>query len=399
MSPPDDQGKKPRNPWDRGDSRPPGGRNPWGGGSGGGGGGNEPPPELDELLRRARQNLHDVLPGGMDSGGIFGLIVFAVVVLWLASGLYIITPGENGVIQRFGAYSRTQSHEGLGFHLPWPVETVTKISVSEVQSTEIGFTQNGQNGRGYVQRQDVPEESLMLTSDRNIISIDLVVQWNIKSAEDYLFNIADPKNTIKKVAESAIREVVGQTEMFPIITTNREEVAQRTRELMSKMLDEYKSGVNISNVLIQEAEVHPDVQEAFQDVQSAKQDASKKENDAGVYRQNLLPNAQGQAIKLRQDAEAYKAQVIAIATGDASRFNAMYTGYQAGPEVTKKRMYLETMEDVLSKAQKMIVENGGKGGEGVVPYMSLDSLKPAAGGAADDSSSGNGSVGINNGIR
>jgi membrane protease subunit HflK len=239
----------------------------------------------------------------------------------------------------------------------------------------------------------------MLTSDRNIISIDFVVQWNIKSAEDYLFNIADPDVTIKKVAESAIREVVGQTEMFPIITTNRDEVAQRTRDLMVKMLDQYKSGVAISQVLIQEAEVHPDVQEAFQDVQSAKQDASKKENDAGVYRQNLLPNAQGQAIKLRQDAEAYKAQVIAIATGDASRFTAVYTGYQAGPEVTKKRMYIETMEDVLRNAQKMIVENNGKGGEGVIPYMSLDSLKPAAGGSSDDGSSGNGSVSINNGIR
>jgi membrane protease subunit HflK len=159
------------------------------------------------------------------------------------------------------------------------------------------------------------------------------------------------------------------------------------------MLDQYKSGVAISQVLIQEAEVHPDVQEAFQDVQSAKQDASRKENDAGVYRQNLLPNAQGQAIKMRQDAEAYKAQVVAVATGDASRFNAVYTAYQAGPEVTKKRMYLETMENILKNAQKMIVENGGKGGEGVIPYMSLDSLKPAAGGSADETGS------ISNGIR
>lgn len=387
MSPPDDQGKKPRNPWDRGDSRQSGGRNPWGG-TGGGGHGSEPPPELDELLRRARQNLHDVLPGGMDGGGLFGLLILAAAVLWLASGLYIITPGENGVIQRFGAYSRTQTSEGLGFHLPWPVEKLTKVSVSEVRSTEVGFRQGDRSSRGgYTQRQDVPEESLMLTSDRNIISIDLVVQWNIKSAEDYLFNIADPDSTIKKVAESAIREVVGQTEMFPIITTNREQVAQRTRDLMVKMLDQYKSGVNISNVLIQEAEVHPDVQEAFQDVQSAKQDASKVENDAGVYRQNLLPNAQGQAIKIKQDADAYKAKVTAIATGDAARFNAMYTAYLAGPDVTKRRMYIETMEDVLKSAQKIIIQNGGKGSESVVPYMSLDGLKPAAGGSDDSSNS------------
>ncbi len=211
MSPPDD--KKPsdkKNPWDRGENHQ--SNRPWG--SGGGSGGGDPPPELDELLRRAHANLKQVMPGGMEGGGIIGLLVLAVVILWLASGLYIITPGEHGVVQRFGAFSRTQTHEGLGYHLPWPVETVTKVSVSEVQSTEVGFTQSGQ-GRSYNQKQDVPEERLMLTSDRNIISIDLVVQWNIKSAEDYLFNIADPRKTIKKVAESAIREVVGQTENVP----------------------------------------------------------------------------------------------------------------------------------------------------------------------------------------
>lgn len=388
MSPPDDQGKKPRNPWDRGDSRPPG-RNPWGGGNGGGGNNNEPPPELDELLRRARQNLQDVLPGGMDSGGIFGIAIFAIVMLWLASGLYIITPGEHGVIQRFGAFSRTQTHEGLGYHLPWPVEQVTKVSVTEVRRMQIGFQEQRMRG-GYNQRQDMPEESLMLTADRNIINIDFVVQWNIKSAEDFLFNIAEPEVTIKKVAESAIREVVGQTEMFPIITTNRDEVAQRTRELMAKMLDQYKSGVVISQVLIQEAEVHPDVQEAFQDVQAAKQDASKMKNDAEIYRQNLLPNAQGQAFQIKQDADAYKARAIAIATGDASRFNAMYTGYQAGPDVTKRRMYLETMEEILKNAQKMIVQNGGKGGDGVIPYMSLDNLRPAAGGPSDETGASSG---------
>jgi modulator of FtsH protease HflK len=371
MSPPDD--KKPsdkKNPWDRGDNRQP--NRPWGGGSGGG----DPPPELDELLRRARANLQQVMPGGLDGGGVIGLLVLAVVILWLASGLYIITPGQQGVVQRFGAYSRTQLHEGLGYHLPWPVEAVTKVSVTELRQMPIGYIE--QRGQGYAQRQEVPEESLMLTSDRNIVSIGFVVQWNIKSAEDYLFNIADPDSTIKKVAESAIREVVGQTEMFQIITTNREEVAQRTRDLMTKMLDEYKSGVNVSGVLIKEAIVHPDVHDAFQDVQSAKQDASNAENLAGVYRQGIIPKAKGDAFKIGQESKAYKQSQIAKATGDAARFTAVYTAYLAGPEVTKKRMYLETMEDVLKNAQKTIVDSNGKAGSGVIPYLSLDSIKPAA---------------------
>jgi len=376
MSPPDD--KKPsdkKNPWDRGDSHQ--SNRPWGGGSGGG----DPPPELDELLRRARANLQQVMPGGMDSGGIIGLLVLAVAILWLASGLYIITPGEQGVIQRFGAFTRTQLHEGLGYHLPWPVESVSKVNVSEVRRVEIGFTKQKAS---YGQTQDVPNESLMLTSDLNIISIDLVVLWNIKSAEDYKFNIADPDNTIKKVAESAIREVVGQTEMFPIMTADREKVVQRTRDIMAKMLDQYKSGVNISQVTMQEAEVHPDVQDDFQKVQSAKQEASNAENLAGVYRQTIIPKARGEAFQIEQEAKAYKQTVIDKATGDASRFTAVYTAYLTGPEVTKKRMYLETMEDILKNAQKTIVDSNGKGGSGVIPYLSLDSIKPAA--ASDDSS-------------
>jgi modulator of FtsH protease HflK len=378
MSPTDDHGKKPKNPWDRGDSQQGGGRNPWGGGGQGG----EPPPELDELLRRARHNLSQVMPGGMKGGDMLAMGLAAIVFLWLASGFFIVTPGEHGVIQRFGAFNRPQTTEGWGYHLPWPVESVTKVSVSEVRQMPIGFIE--QHGQGYTQRQSVPDESLMLTADRNIISIGFVVQWNIKSAEEYLFNIADPENTIKKVAESAIREVVGQTEMFAIITTNREEVAQRTRELMVKMLDEYKSGVNVSAVLIKEAIVHPDVHDAFQDVQSAKQDASNLENQAGVYKQGILPQAEGNASKIRQEAEAYKTAAINKAKGDADRFNEIYSAYQAAPDVTKKRMYIETMENVLENAQKIIVDSNTAKGGGVIPFMSLDNIKPSAG-ASDDS--------------
>jgi len=367
----DDRRKK--NPWGQGSNNNGGGpRPPWGGGSGG-----DVPPDIDEMLRRAQSNLRQVMPGGMGGGRIIGLALIAIAALWMASGFYIITPGENGVIQRFGALNRTQVDEGLGYHAPWPVEMLTKVNVSEVRRLNIGFI--GRGGRGNTaSKQDIPDESLMLTSDANIVDLDLVVHWNIKSAEDYLFNIYDPENTIKKVAESAIREAVGQTPMFSIITTARAAVADRARAIMVKNLDDYQSGVNISQVLIQEAEVHPDVQDAFQDVQSAKQDAFDAQNRAGAYRENILPKARGQAIKMGQEAQAYKQSVIARANGDADRFNSVYKAYKTGEAVTKERMFIETMEDVLRNAQKIIMDDSGTG-SGVVPYLPLNELKPAAG--------------------
>ena len=194
------------------------------------------------------------------------------------------------------------------------------------------------------------------------------MQWNIKSAEDYLFKIKDQEATVKKVVESAIREEVGQTNMFPIITTDRDRVAQETKQIIQDNLDEYSSGVNITQVLIQRAEVHPDVQQAFQDVQSAKQDAEDVQNRARAYREDILPKARGEAIQRIQQAEAYKESTVAAATGDADRFNSIYESYLTGQEVTKKRIYLETMEEVLGNAQKIILDQGN-GGQGVVPYL------------------------------
>lgn len=369
--------KRKKNPWGQPDSNKNNkGRNPWGSPGGGDGNGGDIPPELDEMLRRAQNNLKQVLPGNGDDK-LFLLGILAAALLWLASGFYIIVPGQHGVVQRFGEHVRTQVDEGLGYRLPWPVETISKVNVSEVRRMEIGFIERlGRSGGA--QKQDIPDESLMLTSDVNIVNIDLEVHWNIKSAEDFLFNIQDPENTIKKVAESAIREVVGQTLMFPVITTERDNIAQRAREIMIQNLDEYKSGVNITQVLIREAEVHPDVQDAFQDVQSAKQDAFDVQNRAGAYREDILPRARGQAIKLNQEAQAYKESVTARATGDAQRFNDIYQAYLSGEDVTKKRLYIETIEAVLQNAQKIILDDNGKGGSGVVPYLPLNELKPAA---------------------
>jgi membrane protease subunit HflK len=359
------------NPWGRPGDKP---RSPWGGQGGGGGpyggGGNGPyGPDFEDMINQFREKFGGMMPGGTGGFKIVIIGIMAILLLWLASGFYIIQPGENGVVQRFGEWARTKSEEGLGYRLPWPVETVQKVNVSELRRMEIGFVDVGQGRSG--NKRDVPEESLMLTSDTNIVNLDLVVLWNIASAEDYLFNIEQPQNTIKKVAESAIREVVGQTPMFPIITDARTQVAQRAKEIMTENLDQYGAGVNISQVLIQDAEVHPDVEGAFQDVQSARQDAVNVQNQAQAYREDILPRARGNAIQLIQEAEAYKQSTVARATGDAERFNSIYAAYQTGKDVTRERLYLETMEDVLGNAQKIIMD----GENGVVPYLPLNELR------------------------
>lgn len=345
-------------------------KNPWGRRPRGNGGGGSDQPDLDDMLRKAQDNLKDVLPGDLGGGKFIGLALLVILALWLASGFYIVQPGEQAVVQRFGEWTRTQSDEGLGYHIPMPVEQVSKVNVSQLRTMSIGYFKR--SGRG-TQVQDIPEESLMLTSDRNIVDLDLEIQWDIKSAEDYLFEILDQENTIKKVAESAIREVVGQTNMFPILTTQREAVAGNVKAIIQENLDEYKSGVNIRQILIQQAEVHPDVQAAFQDVQSAKQDAENTQNKAQAYRENILPVARGEAIKMRQEAEAYKQSTVARATGDAQRFNSVYKAYKSGEDVTKQRLYIETMENVLKNANKIILDD--QGGSGVVPYLPLNELK------------------------
>ncbi len=379
MSQDDDSGKKRPNPWggasDNKGSRKlravPSGKKSGGSGGGGNRGGNGPQ-DLGDLLDDIQNMLADFLPGNLKGGLAILLIVGAVLSLWLASGLYIINPGEHGVIQRFGAWSRTKDVEGLGYHWPSPIEKVTKVNVNQQRSMTIGYTEGVSYRRGTSIKQNVHDESLMLTSDRNIVDLQMALQWDIKSAEQYIFEIKDQENTIKQVAESAIREVVGQTDMFPIITTGREQIQAKVKEIIQSNLDEYNSGVNIKQVLIQKAEVHPDVQQAFQDVQSARQDAEDTENIARAHREKILPEARGRAIKLLQEAEAYKQSKEAQATGDASRFSAIYNAYLKGKDVTRERIYIETMEEVLSNAEKIIMDGNAAGG--VVPYLPLDEL-------------------------
>ncbi len=362
----DDKPKR-QNPWGAGNQKK-GSQPHYGGGSGGG----QEPPDLDEMLRRAQNNFNAVMPGDVKGGGVIGLVLLVIFGLWAASGFYIVNPGEHAVIQRFGAWERTQAEPGLGYHWPAPLETATILNVEEIRRMNIGFTESYTRS-GQVGRREIPEEALMLTSDRNIVDLHMVLQWNIKSSEDYLFNIRDQENTIKKVAESAIREIVGQTNMFAIITTDRAIVAQRAQKIIQDNLDEYHSGVNITQVLIDKAEVHPDVQSAFQDVQSAKQDAEDSQNRAKAYREDILPKARGQAIQMLQSAEAYKQSTVARSNGDAERFDAIYEAYLSGKDVTKERLYIEAMEDVLRNAEKIIMDD--QGGQGVVPYLPLGEMK------------------------
>jgi membrane protease subunit HflK len=370
-----------KNPWgnskgnNKGGNKSGGGRPPSGGHGGGRrpSGGNGPEPiDFDRMINKAKSDFGGMMPGnfgGNLGGGALGLGALLLLgFLFVTMCAYIVKPGEHAVVQRFGAWERTKVEPGLSFKFPWPIEQMTKVDVEQIRKMNIGFVERF--GRTGNVAQDIPEESLMLTSDRNIVDVDLVIQWNIKSAEDYLFNIQDQESTVKKVVESAIREQVGKTNMFPIITTDRNEVAQVTRQIIQQNLDEYNSGVGISQVLIQRAEVHPDVQEAFQDVQSAKQDAEDKQNRARAYREDILPKARGEAIQLVQGAQAYKQSVVAQANGDAERFNSVYESYQSGKDVTRKRMYLETMEDVLGNAQKIILDDKG----GTVPYLPLNEL-------------------------
>lgn len=342
---------------------------PWSGGRGGNNGGTPQRggdmPDIDAALRELHARL-----GGNGGGRIIGMILLAILGVWLLSGIYRIDPAENGVIKRFGEHVRTQTQPGLGYHLPWPIENLTKVNITAERRVQIGF--NDAPGGA---RRDIPAESLMLTSDANIVDIDVVILWNIDNAENYLFNVRNVDQAIKQVAESAIRTEVGQARLQSIITEGRNDVAASIQKNMQSILDSYKSGVAIKQVLILEATVHPDVLEAYNDVAASRQDAERFQNEAMIYRNDILPKARGEAIRMEQAAEAYRQDVIARAKGDAERFTQVLDAYRTGKDVTRDRMYIETMENVLSNANRMVIDQGGTGG--LMPYLSLDNIKRA----------------------
>ncbi len=360
-----------RGPWGQG----PRGNGPSGNGGGGGGFGGPNPPNLEELLRKGQDRMRNLLPGGDISGRGILLLIVAALAVWMASGIYRVDTNEAGVVLRFGRFAYI-TQPGLRWHWPWPVESALTPRVTTVNREEIGFRTIGDMGGRSGQQRDVPEESLMLTGDENIVDIDFTVLWQVKDPQQFLFNVADPARTIKQVAESAMREVVGKNQIQFILTDGRTKIADDTRLLLQKVLDDYGAGITINQIALQRTEPPQSVIDAFRDVQAAQADRERTQNEAEAYRNDILPRARGEAQRLLQQAEAYKQETIANAQGEAARFVSVFNEYKVAKEVTAKRMYIETMEQILRGTNKVLLDNqSGAGGQGVVPYLPLPELQ------------------------
>jgi len=339
-----------------------GNRGPWGQGPSG-----QQPPNLEDIIKKGQEKLKDSLPGG--GGGKLGFFVIIMVALvgWLASGFYKVETNQQGVVLRFGEKVAI-TQPGLNYHLPFPIETVLTPNVTKVNSIEIGFRQTRSGAQT-----PFTAESLMLTGDENIINIGFTVLWRIRDASDFLFNVADQETTIRAAAESAMREVVGRTELTIAITEGRLAIENDVQSKLQKVVDVYGLGVEISEVKLQDSEPPAQVIDAFRDVQAAVADKERAQNEALSYANDIVPRARGQAEMMRQEAEGYKQRVIAEAEGEASRFVSIYDEYKKAPGVTRQRIYLETMQEVLKGKNKVIIDSNGTG-QGVVPYLPLNEL-------------------------
>jgi len=356
------------------------GGGPWGSGSKGPWGSGPQsqgprPPDLEDFLRRSQDKLRAVLPGNFGGRG-FAIIALVLVGLWGFSGFFRVEPDELGVVLRFGKFTR-EVQPGLNYHLPYPIETALTPQALRVNKLDIGFRESDDMRRGTTLR-DVAEESLMLTGDENIVDVDFSVLWKVNASAvgDYLFNIQNPEGTVKAVAESAMRQVVGRSNIGPILTGARQNIETAVQELMQKTLDDYGAGILIQQVQLQKVDPPTQVIDAFRDVQAARSDLERAQNEAQTYANRIVPEARGRAAKITQDAEAYKSQTVADANGQTSRFLQVYDQYKKAPDVTRERMYLETMERVLGSNDKTIIDTGGANGPGVVPYLPLPGIAP-----------------------
>jgi len=349
-----------------------GGRGPWGQGGGGGGQGRQPQsPDLEDLLRKGQDRFRSIIPGGPRSPRAILVAVLAILVIWLLTGFYRVQPDEQGVVLRFGEWVNT-TEQGLHYHLPSPIETVQTPKVTRVQRVEIGFRTSATSRRGNLG--DLPEESLMLTGDENIVDIDFTVFWKIKNAGLFLFNIEDPDATVKNVAEGAMRESIGRSQFQFVVAEGRSQIETQTREAIQAILDSYESGISIENVQLQKVDPPGAVIDAFRDVQRARADLETQVNEAETYQNDILPRARGEAVRLVQEAEAYREQTVQTAEGDAQRFTAIYNEYKNAKEITARRMYLETMESVLGRMNKIVIDPSSTGAGGVLPYLPLNEL-------------------------
>jgi modulator of FtsH protease HflK len=381
---------QPGGPWSSGP------RGPWGSGPQQQG---PRPPDLEEILRRSQDKLRNFLPGNFGGRGV-ALIALAVVALWGFSGFFRVEPDELGVVLRFGKFVR-EVQPGLNYHLPYPIETALTPPALRVNKIDIGFD---------TRTRDVPEESLMLTGDQNIVDVEFSVLWLVKpnSVGDFLFNVANPASTVKAVAESAMSEVIGRSDVQPLLvgfqqtaenaaqggpvaapiggtvapggqaaaptgTTAAQGVLTEVQDLMQKTLDSYHAGILVQSVQLQKIQAPAEVIDSFRDVQAASSDLIRLQNEAQTYANRVVPEARGRAAKILQDAEAYRSQVVANAKGQSSRFLQVYDQYKKAPDVTRQRMYLDTMERILAGTDKTIIDTGNHG-PGVVPYLPLTAL-------------------------
>jgi membrane protease subunit HflK len=367
------------NPW----GMPPGGGSggrgggPWGQRPGGGGGPGGPGqmPDIDQIITQMQAAVRRLLPFGQDAGGGRGaaLLLIAVAALWAVSGFFRVQPDEVGVVMRFGAYHRLVG-PGLNYHLPWPIEVAIKPPVTRINRIEVGFRSGGLEGRfapgprEASGQRDIVEESLMLTGDENIIDIDFAVFWRIRDVTQYLFNFRAREEVIKAVSESAMREVIGRTPIQPALTELRARIEADVRKETQEVLDSHAAGVEIVQVQLQKVDPPHAVIDSFRDVQRANTDAERLRNEAEAYRNDILPRARGEAARITAEAEGQRQSAIAEANGQAQRFASVLAAYREAKDLTLQRMYLETMQDVLARSQTIVVDENVRG---LVPFLPL----------------------------
>ncbi len=378
----------PGGPWGGGgnDDRP-GGRRPQGPGGpfgGGGGGGGGPIPDLDRLIAQVQAFLRSLMGGGLGggqpswfgSGRALAIIALGIVAFWMALGFYRVQPDQQGVVLRFGAYSHW-TPPGLHWHLPWPIERVVTPAVTFINRTEIGFrspiagrTDTARDGGS----RDILAESLMLTGDENIIDIDVAVFWRINNAANFLFNARNPEALVRGVAESSMREVIGRTPIQPALTQLRAQIESDVFRQTQQTLDRYKAGVEITQVQLQKVDPPAAVIESFRDVQRANTDAERMRNEADSYRNDVVPRARGESARIMAEAEGAKLASVSQATGQTQRFESILKAYEQAKDVTTRRMYLDTMQEILTRTQTLVVDDRMRG---LVPFLPLN-IPPSA---------------------
>ncbi len=324
----------------------------------------------DDYIKGFQDKFKDMFPKNNPAS--FSLLILIALGVWTLSGFYRVGTDEQGVVTRFGEYVRT-TEPGLHYHFPLPIESVSKPKVTKVNRIEVGFRTSQSQFSQTPQTRQTPEEALMLTGDENIVDLNFTIFWIINDAKDFLFNVRNPEITIKSIGESVMREKIGQTPIDPILSEGKSIVEEDVKNNVQSVLDYYNSGVLITQVQLQKADPPELVIESFRDVQRAKTDEQRLRNEAEAYRNDIIPKSRGEAEKMIQEAEAYKQEVVAKAEGEAQRFLSVYDSYKTSKEVTRERIYLETLEKTLGKIDKVIIDN--KAGGGVVPYLPLPELK------------------------